>query len=152
MNINPAIRELKIALITGEPNYILDWFNDLWNKLTVVETDIYHDNGGGEFIYYLKDGYDIKWIFYYDKPNNLLYCEWCNFWSILRDKFNLEYIEPTGLDEVLIVTQLLLENALGVSSIRIHRNEDAIFITIEYALRSVTRKSPDRTYVLNKKY
>lgn len=139
MSTNPTIREFRIALISGEPNPIQEWFNDLWCKLTVVETNVYRENGG-EFLYYIRDGYDIKWMFFYDNSTSEIFCEYDKFWSILYKNFNLQY------EDVKIVSQLLLENVLNDPSITTYSDENTFVLTLERALRRVTNKASKRIY------
>lgn len=104
---NSTIRQLKIDMITDEPNLLLDWFNDIWIKLSIIETDVYHQDGG-EIIYYI-DG-DIKqWVFYQDNKNDIFYCDYDHYWSILETKVDLNY------NDIQDVTKLLVDNALNNS-------------------------------------
>jgi hypothetical protein len=103
--MNPLIRQLKIALIIEEPNEIIDWFNDLWSKLSIVETNVYHEKGG-EFIYYM--GGEVKqWIFFQDNKNDRFYCNFDHYWSVLESKIDLEYGDNQE------ITKFLVENALN---------------------------------------
>ena len=103
---NPVIRQLSIDLITDTYNPIIDWFNDLWFKLYILETNVYH-NGGGEFIYYYIID-DIKqWVFFQDNENKIFWGNYDEYWTVLSNMFNIDY------DEIQMITQMLVENALN---------------------------------------
>jgi hypothetical protein len=113
-----AIRSLTISLITGESNPILDWFIDLWDKLSIVETDVYHENGG-EFIYYITENDGTKqFVFYQDNANAKFYCNSKTYWRELTSKFSLIY------SEVQQVTKFLIDNAFGNIETKPQPNEN----------------------------
>ena len=43
--MNQLIRDLQINLILDNPNPIIDTFNGIWNELSVIETNVYHEKG-----------------------------------------------------------------------------------------------------------
>ena len=102
------VRQLSIDLITDTPNSIIEWFDALWNKLTIVEINVYHKKGG-ELVYYI-DGQPKIPIFYQDDENNRFWCNHHSYWLILKSDFNLNYYDIQG------ITKLLVENAL-ISSV-----------------------------------
>ena len=102
------IRQLKIYMISEESNPILEWFNDLWNKLSIVETNVYHKDGG-EFIYYYIEDDKKQWIFFQDNKNDKFYCNYKHYWLILSSNFKLNSIG------VQSITKFLVENALNNS-------------------------------------
>lgn len=100
--INEKIRMLKIALITGIPNEISDWFKWFCKDLLMVETEVYHRNGG-EFLFYKKG--DKNWVFFSDGER--FWCNYQYYWMHLEYKFLFGYIE------IECVSKLLIENLLG---------------------------------------
>lgn len=107
--IHPDIRQLQIAMITDQPNEILDWFNNIWNKLLCIEVNVYHTRGG-EFIYYMIDDGQKEFVFLMDKDDNKFYCDTTIYWEKLRKHgFNIE--------EVQTVTHLLLQDHLDIKGI-----------------------------------
>lgn len=103
--INNLIRQIQIDLITNDTNPIVEWFNNLWNKLDVIKTNVYHINCG-EIVYYLN-GNRKQYIFYQDDENDRFWCNSDHYWKILINDFNLNY------NEIQTVTKLLVENALN---------------------------------------
>ena len=102
---NSIIRQLKIDLITDTSNAIINWFNDLWSKLYIIETDVHH-NDGGEFLYYMNND-EKYWIFLRDDKKEKFWCNYSNYWSLLESKFNLNY------GDIQELTKFLVENALN---------------------------------------
>ena len=43
-------RDLQIDLILNNTNPIIDTFNGIWNSLSVIETNVYHEEGGGIYL------------------------------------------------------------------------------------------------------
>ena len=103
-----VVRQLQIDMITDTPNPIIDWFNDLWSNLHVVQANVYHDRGN-EFIYYKIKHDMVLVIFYQDKKSYLFTGHYKYYWSILQDKFKLKY------PDVQEVTKLLVESVMGTS-------------------------------------
>ena len=98
---------MKIDIITETYNPIIEWFDVLWSKLHVIETDVYHNNGG-EIIYYINgDGGFREYIFYIDDVNKFFWCNLNNFWNILKNTFGFIYAE------IQDITEFLVERALG---------------------------------------
>ena len=104
--INDTKRQLSIDLITDTPNDIITWFNDLWSRMHVIETEVYYRNGG-ELIYYIINDNQKEYIFYHDKKYNSFWCSHYRYWTILESKFNLSYTD------IQDVTEILVENALN---------------------------------------
>jgi hypothetical protein len=89
-------------MITDTPNSIMEWFNDLWYQLSIVEINVYHENGG-EFIYYLTNDYNqTKQIIFFQDNKNTIY------WQVLKSKIKGNYIS------VRHVSKFLIENALSI--------------------------------------
>ena len=99
-------RQIKIDLITGDYNPIIEWFNDLWSKLLIMETNVFNEKGG-EFIYHTLDN---DFLFYIDIQNGLYYCDLVNYWQHLESRLDHRY------DELLTISKTLLEHVLGIST------------------------------------
>ena len=95
-------------MITDTPNPIIEWFNDIWSKMYITETNVYHTQGG-EYIFYQIIDNEKKWIFLRDDKNSRFLCEYYNYWSVFESKFSLKYTE------IQTITKLLVENALNES-------------------------------------
>ena len=108
---NPLVRQMQIDLITDVHNPIVEWFNDIWSKLYVIEINVYNDSS--ELIYYIDnnviDNKPKHWIFYQDKKDNSFWCNYDHYWSILKTKSNLTYTD------IQYITKFLVENALNNS-------------------------------------
>ena len=121
-------RQLNIDLITSDHNPIIEWFNDLWTHLYVIETNVYH-NDGGEIIYFINDD-EKDWIFFQDNKNDKFWCDYDTYWSILESKFNLIYTE------IQDITKVLVENALNNSAPTPIGIVKTIFDEVENALNN----------------
>ena len=106
--VSPVIRQITIDMITDTPNPILVWFNDLWAKLNIIETDVYQTDGGELIYYIIEDDKKIP-IFYQDIKNVRFWCDYNHYWQILNNKFDIDYNDTT------YITKLLVENALKYS-------------------------------------
>lgn len=96
-------RDIQIDLIMDNPNSITETFNDICKDLSVIEVNVYHNNGG-EFIYYNKDK---KWIFFRDDKNDRFWCHYDRYWKIFLSKFNINYTD------VRLLTIILVEKTLN---------------------------------------
>lgn len=124
-----SIRDIQIDLIMDNKNPIIDMFNGIWDNLSIVEVDVYH-NKGGEFIYYNKDN---KWIFFRDDKKKKFWCNYTRYWLIFQSNFNHNNIDIQG------ITKLLVENALNSSISKPLKNALTRFKEVEKALNiSVT--------------
>ena len=95
------IRDIKIDLLMGNQNPIVDLFNDITKDLQIINCDVYN-NYGSEFIYH-KDG---QWIFYQDVKNGKFWAHYYRYWEILESEFSLKY------EEIQAITKYLVEEAL----------------------------------------
>ena len=134
---NKIIRQLQIDLINDTYNPIIEWFNELWSKLSVIETNVYH-NSGGENIYYMVIDGKKQWIFFQDINSGEFWCDYNIYWRILEDRFNFEY------DDVRAITNLLIENALNKS------NNGVSNADIELPISLVTLEKSSIVNALNK--
>ena len=96
------IRDIKIDLVMGNKNPIIDLFCEITKDLKIINCDVYNEDGL-EFIYHNKDG---EWIFYQDAKNGEFWANYKRYWEILERKFHLEY------EEIQELTKLLVEEAL----------------------------------------
>ena len=95
------IRDIKIDLLTGNKNPIVDLFNEITKDTMIIKCDVYHKHGS-EFIYH-KDG---EWIFYQDCQNGEFWCNYTRYWSLFESNLKLEY------GEIQAITKYLVEEAL----------------------------------------
>jgi hypothetical protein len=108
-DITALSRQVQIAIITDMPNPIVDWFNGIWNQLDIIETDVYHSNGG-EIIYYRTIDGKKTMIFYQDDDSGKFWCNYIHYWIILTENYNLSY------KEIQSITKILIDNALNNNS------------------------------------
>jgi hypothetical protein len=95
------IRDIKIDLLMGNQNPILDMFRKITDGMGIINCDVYNKDGL-EFIYH-KDG---EWIFYQDVKNGEFWAHYKRYWEILESEFHLKY------EEIQAITKLLVEEAL----------------------------------------
>jgi hypothetical protein len=107
------IRQLKIDQITDTPNPTLEWFNELWSSLSVVQTNVYNTIGG-EYIYYIKDNYPNDLInkipvFYINYTMNQIHYDYDHYSSHFYTNEPIDYIPSDRLKDL---TKLLLSTVL----------------------------------------
>ena len=95
------IRDIKLDLLMGNQNPIVDLFNEITDGLSLIKCDVYNSDGS-ELIYH-KDG---QWIFYQDCKNEKFWAHYKRYWEIFESNFNLKY------EEIQAITKLLVEEAL----------------------------------------
>lgn len=95
------LRDIKIDLLMGNQNPIVDLFNKITTGVEIVNTNVYNEDGL-EFIYH-KDG---EWIFYQDVKNEKFWCSNARYWQLFINKFDLIY------EEIQSITKFLVEEAL----------------------------------------
>ena len=95
------IRDIKIDLVMGNQNQIVDLFREITSGIEIINCDVYHKDGL-EFIYH-KDG---QWIFYQDCKNEKFWTHYYRYWKILEKELSLEY------EEIQAITKLLVDEAL----------------------------------------
>jgi hypothetical protein len=96
------IRDIKIDLVMGNKNPIIDMFCEITNGLEIINCNVYNEEGM-EFIYYNREG---EWIFYQDCKNEKFWAHYKRYWVLLESYFDLEY------REIQAITKLLVEEAL----------------------------------------
>jgi len=95
------VRDIKIDLVMGNQNPIVDLFKELTDGIKIINCNVYNKDGL-EFIYH-KNG---EWIFYQDVKNKKFWCDYNRYWSVFAKKLNLEY------EETQAITKFLVEEAL----------------------------------------
>ena len=97
------VRDIKIDLLIGNKNPIIDLFCEITSGIEIVNCNVYNYNEEGlEFIYH-KDG---KWIFFQDVKNGKFWCSNARYWRLFTIKFDLSY------EEIQNITKFLVEEAL----------------------------------------
>lgn len=134
------IRDIKIDLLMGVQNPIVDLFNEITAGIRIINCDVYRKDGL-EFIYFVptkSEDKEWEWVFYQDAKNGKLWCNYAKYWSIFESNFNLKY------QEVQDLTKFLVEEALNreVGTTYMYRNK--ITERVEEALnREVGTTSTD---------
>lgn len=95
------IRDIKIDLVMGNKNPIIERFMEITKDLKIINCNVYNEDGL-EFIYH-KDG---QWIFYQDAKNGEFWCVYNRYWKIFESEFNFKY------EEIQAITKYLVEDAL----------------------------------------
>jgi len=95
------IRDIKLDLLMGNKNPIIDLFCEITSGIEIINCNVYNEEGL-EFIYH-KDG---QWIFYQDCKNEKFWAHYKRYWEIFESNFNLKY------EEIQAITKLLVEEAL----------------------------------------
>ena len=95
------LRDIKLDLLFGNDNEIINLFNEITDGIEIVNTNVYNEDGL-EFIYH-KDG---KWIFFQDAKNGNFWVNYYKYWSLFESKFSLNY------EEIQAITRVLVEEAL----------------------------------------
>ena len=93
MNKEDRFRKVKIDMIIGKYDLAIEWFNDIWSKMHIIETDVYH-NDGGEFIFYnnieVNDTIEERWIFYMDINLYDFWCDYLFYWTVMEEEFEIK--------------------------------------------------------------
>ena len=95
------LRDIKIDLLTGNKNPVIDLFNQITSGIQIICCDVYETHGL-EFIYYKDD----EWIFYQDCKNENFWCNHTKYWSLFETNLKLKY------EEIQAITKYLVEGAL----------------------------------------
>lgn len=107
------LRDIKIDLLTGNNNKIVDLFNQITDGVEILRCNVYGDHGK-EFIYH-KNG---KWFFYQDCKNDKFWCNYDNYWSFFESNFRLEQKEIKDITKYLVEEVLKREVATPLHSNR----------------------------------
>ena len=128
------LRDIKIDLLTGNKNPIIDLFNQITEGIQIICCDVYEKHGQ-EFIYfanaktaeqYHKDG---EWIFYQDCKNEKFWCNYRKYWSFFESNFGLNYVE------IQSITKVLVEKALKREVGTTHFDDANLIYKVEDALK-----------------
>ena len=119
------IRDIKIDLVMGNQNPILDMFRKITEGMGIINCDVYNKDGL-EFIYYNKDG---EWIFYQDVNNVEFWANYKRYWEILESEFHLEY------EEIQALTKFLVEEVLKREVATPRYGGNGLAFTVEEALK-----------------
>ena len=106
------IRDIKIDMLMGNENPIVDLFHKITDGIRVINCDVYNRDGQ-EFIYFNKEK---EWIFFQDHENGRFWGNHTRYWSLFETKFGLRY------NEIQELTKLLVEEALKRPRISIGLN------------------------------
>ena len=100
------VRNIKLDLLMGNQNPIVDLFNKITDGIRIINCDVYHKDGL-EFIYFVENSQkETEWIFYQDVKNEEFWCNNGRYWSLFESNFDLEY------EEIQSITKYLVEEAL----------------------------------------
>ena len=118
------IRDIKIDLVMGNKNPIVDLFCNITSGIEIINCDVYNKDGL-EFIYYNKDG---EWIFYQDVKNGEFWAHYKRYWEILEREFRLEYEEIQALTKFLVEEVLKREvtTPLGLKEKYVYEVEEVL--------------------------
>ncbi len=111
---DPFVRQVQIAMITGEPNAFIEWFNNFWNDLShsIINhdhmIDISHLSTKNDVLYYDSTK---KAIFYIDMINHKAKCCYQHYISRVEQEF---WISINTIQEI---TKILLESVLNTEII-----------------------------------
>ena len=95
------IRDIKIDLVMGNQNPIIDLFCEITSGIEIINCNVYNEEGL-EFIYH-KDG---QWIFYQDSKNEKFWTHYYKYWELFESNFGLKY------KEIQAITKYLVEETL----------------------------------------
>ena len=96
------LRDIKLDLIMGNQNPIIDLFHEITSGIQIINCNVYNKDGL-EFIYH-KDG---QWIFYQDSKNEKFWTHYFNYWELFESKFHLNYVEIQSITKYLVVQSTL---------------------------------------------
>ena len=100
------LRDIKLDLLMGNQNPIVDLFNKITDGIKIINTNVYN-NYGLEFIYFVENSQkEDGWIFYQDVKNEEFWCNYSRYWSLFESNFDLEY------EEIQRISKFLVEEAL----------------------------------------
>jgi hypothetical protein len=122
------IRDIKIDLVMGNKNPIIDLFCEITNGLGIINCNVYNDEGM-EFIYYNKEG---EWIFYQDCKNEKFWAHYKRYWVLLESYFDLEYREIQAITKLLVEEMIKQEVTLACCKYTINGHESYL---VEEALK-----------------
>ena len=98
------LRDIKLDLLLGNRNTIIDLFNEITNGITIINCNVYNKEGL-EFIYFKEN----EWIFYQDAKNEKFWCNYSRYWSIFKSKLDMEYKDIQSITKLLVEEKLKRE-------------------------------------------
>lgn len=122
------IRDIKIDLVMGNKNPIIDLFCEITNGLGIINCNVYNEDGM-EFIYYNREG---EWIFYQDCKNEKFWAHYKRYWVLLESYFDLEYREIQAITKLLVEEMIKQEVTLACCKYTINGHESYL---VEEALK-----------------
>ena len=126
------IRDIKIDLVMGNKNPIVDLFREITKDLQIINCDVYNKDGM-EFIYFVptksEDNSECEWIFYQDCKKNEFWCNYTKYWSFFESNLRLEYQEIQG------ITKYLVEEALKREVGTPRKRNEITWFMVEEALK-----------------
>ena len=117
------VRDIKIDMLMGNHNPIVDLFNEITKDLQIINCKVYN-NDGLEFIYFVPTksaehyfNKEKEWIFYFayaksakhyqDAKNGDFWCVYNRYWELFESKFHLKYLEIQAITKYLVVQRTL---------------------------------------------
>ena len=95
------LRDIKLDLLMGNQNPIVDLFKEITKDIKIINTNVYNEEGL-EFIYYKPS--TNEWIFFQDAKNGKFWCNFATYWSFFESKI--------GYLEIQSITKYLVEETL----------------------------------------
>jgi hypothetical protein len=132
------IRDIKLDLLMGNDNPIVDLFNNITDGIKIINCNVYNDDSS-ELIYFKHK----EWIFYQDLRNKEFWCSYERYWKLFENEFNLDYTE------IQSITKLLVEEALKRELSTPEHNCSNSWIKVEEALKRElsTTITPQTSYL-----
>lgn len=139
------LRDIKLDLLMGNQNPIVDLFNQITKDIKIINTNVYNEEGL-EFIYYQPS--TNEWIFYQDAKNGEFWCNFSTYWSFFECKLGLEYLEIQAITKYLVEEALKREvttpfSILHFSYLRVEEALKREVTTPKNTLRIHSRKVDD---------
>ena len=125
------IRDIKIDLLIGNKNPIIDLFCEITSGIEIINCNVYNEEGL-EFIYH-KDG---QWIFYRDCKNEKFWTHYYKYWELFESNFHLKY------EEIQAITKVLVEEALKREVSTPYHSQKHIEKRVEEALKREVSTPP----------
>ena len=100
------LRDIKLDLLMGNQNPIVDLFNQITKDIKIINTNVYNEEGL-EFIY--SQPSTNEWIFFQDAKNDNFWCNFATYWSFFECKLGLEYLEIQAITKYLVEESLKRE-------------------------------------------
>ena len=123
------LRDIKLDLLMGNQNPILDLFNEITSGIKIINCNVYNEEGL-EFIYFVPaKSRKNEWIFYQDAQNGEFWCNFSTYWSFFECKLGLEYLE------IQSITKYLVEEALKREVATPQNTHGSITLGVEEALK-----------------